>query len=108
MKIKSKLGMGLKKEEKLGMEVKKPEIMLSKMMKAASKSTGNNSREIIRSALKKARDTVKKTGEKSNIRVPRVLPVPAKIGGFLPFLMTLFAGLSTTGALAGGAAASCK
>ena len=40
MKIKSKLGMGLKKKKKkLGMGVKKPEIMLSKIVKAATTST---------------------------------------------------------------------
>ena len=31
MKIKSKLGMGLKKKKKLGMGIKKPEIILSKL-----------------------------------------------------------------------------
>ena len=108
MKIKSKLGMGLKKKKKLGMGVKKPEIMLSKIVKAATKSTGNNSREVIRSALKKARDAVKKAGGKSNVRVPRILPVTEKMGGFLPFLIPLFAGLSATGALAGGAAGISK
>lgn len=100
MKAKSKLGMGLKK--------KKPTIMLSKIVKAASKSTGNNSREVIRSALKKARDAVKKAGGRKNVRVPRILPVPEKVGGFLPFLIPLFAGLSATGALVGGAAGVAK
>ena len=57
------------------MGVKKPEIMLPKIVKAATKSTGNNPREVIRSALKKARDAVKKAGGKSNVRVPRILPV---------------------------------
>jgi hypothetical protein len=36
-----------------------------------------------------------------------VLPLPKKIGGFLP-LIPLFAGLSAVGALAGGAAAVAK
>ena len=43
IKIKSKLGMGAKKKKKLGIGAKKPGIMLSKIVKAASKSTGNNS-----------------------------------------------------------------
>ena len=78
--------------------------MLFKIVKAASKSTRNNSREVIRSALKKARDAVKKAGGKSSVRVPRILPVPKKMGGSLPLLISLFSGLSATGALAGGAA----
>ena len=89
MKIKSKLGMGLKKKKKLGMGVKKSEIMLSKIVKAASKSTGNNSRKVIRSA----------TGGKSNVRVLRIQSVTEKMGGFLPFLIPLCAGFSATGAL---------
>ena len=37
-----------------------------------------------------------------------MLPVPSQIGGFLPFLIPLFAGLSATVALAGGAAGIAK
>lgn len=40
-------------------------------------------------------------------KAPRVLPLPKKIGGFLP-LIPLFAGLSAVGALAGGAAGVAK
>ena len=40
--------------------------------------------------------------------MPHILPVPEKIGGFLLFLIPLFAGLSATGALAGGAAGIAK
>ena len=108
MKIKSKLVMGLKKKKELCMGVKKPEIMLSKIVKAASKSTENNSREVVRSALKKAHDTVEKAGWKSNVRVLRILPVPENMGGFLPFLIPLFDGLSATGALAGVATGIAK
>ena len=39
---------------------------------------------------------------------PRILPIPDKIGGTLPFLIPLFAGLSATGALAGGVAGVAK
>jgi len=42
------------------------------------------------------------------VKIPRILPVPSKIGGFLPYLIPLFAGLSATGALAGGAAGVAK
>ena len=43
-----------------------------------------------------------------NKTFPRILRMPDKIGGSLPFLVTLFAGLSATGALAGGAAGVSK
>ena len=44
----------------------------------------------------------------AKVHIPRVLPVPPKIGGFLPFLIPLFAGLSATGAIAGGTAGIAK
>lgn len=104
MKLKSKVGMGLMKKKK------KPYITLANVIKAASASTipSTNSRAIIRSALKGAREAVEKSGGKTSVRIPRVLPVPSKVGGFLPFLVPLFAGLSATGALAGGAAGIAK
>lgn len=52
-------------------------------------------------AVKVARRLVKKAGGRKKIRVPRVIPLP-KTGGFLPFLVPLFAGLSAIGALGGG------
>ena len=39
---------------------------------------------------------------------PRILPISDKIGGALPYLIPLFAGLSATGALAAGAAGVAK
>ncbi len=62
----------------------------------------------ISSAIKSARAAIKKAGGKNNVKIPRVLPIPKKIGGALPFLIPLFAGLSATGALAGGAAGVVK
>lgn len=100
MKAKSKLGMGLKN--------KRPLIALAKIVRAASRSTGSNSREVIRSALTKAREAVKQAGGRKKVLVPRVLPIPEKVGGVLPFLIPLFAGLSATGALVGGAAGVAK
>lgn len=76
MKIKAKLGMGLKREKKG--RVHKPSVMLTKIVKAAAKSTGANKREIIRSALKNARTAVKSAGGKKNVCVPRILPLPKK------------------------------
>ena len=51
---------------------------------------------------------MKKAGGKDKVHISRILPIPRKIGGFLPFLIPLFAGLSATGALAGGAAGIAK
>jgi hypothetical protein len=41
-------------------------------------------------------------GGKNNVRVPRIIPLP-KIGGVLPLLPAIFAGLSALGGLTGGA-----
>ena len=121
MKLKSRFGMGLKKKKskkqnnakKLGMGLKskrRKQVSLKKIIKAgAFESTPSNcAQTVIRSALKKARSAVKEAGGKNNIKIPRILPVPVKTGGVLPFLIPLFAGLSATGALAGGAAGIVK
>ena len=65
-------------------------------------------KKVIKSALKGAREAVKKAGGKQNIIISRTLLVPPKVGGFLPFLIPLFASLSAAGALAGGAAGIAK
>lgn len=112
MKIKRKLGMGLKKnvagEEYKGNKKKKLKISWKKIINAAksiAKKTGS-----IKSTLKAARTAVKEAGGKKYIKIPRVLPMPkTKIGGFLPaFLLPIFAGLSAIGALTGGAAGIAK
>ena len=61
----------------------------------------------INSALIAAKDAIKKEGGKKNINVPRILPIPTKIGGILP-LIPIFAGLSALGALVGGASGVVK
>ena len=100
MKLKNKLGMGLKGKK----------TTLNKIVKAATTSMvpSRNSKAVINSALKGARTAVKQLGGKKAVKVPRVLPVSSKTGGFLPFLVPIFAGLSATGALAGGAAGIAK
>lgn len=57
----------------------------------------------------RGRKTTKKTAINSfnTAAAARVLPLP-KEGGFLPFLIPLFAGLSAAGALAGGASGIAK
>lgn len=101
----------MKAKRKLGMGVKKPSSVGFKKIIGAAKKTmtqSNNSRVLIQSALKGARAAVKKFGGKSKVRTPRILPVPKKVGGFLPFLVPIFAGLSAAGALSGGAASIAK
>ena len=68
----------------------------------------NDARIVNKSALRGARAAVKKAGGKINVMKPHILPVPKKVGGFLPFLILIFAGLSATGALAGGATGIAK
>ena len=104
MGAKRKLGMGL------SYHAKKTTAGLTKIIKAAKKSMkpGKTAKLVIASALKGARSAVKKLGGKSKIKLPRVLPVPSQVGGALPLLIPLFAGLSATGALAGGAAGIVK
>ena len=101
MKAKSKLGMGVKR--------KQPK-RLNKIIKAASKSMvkSNSARKVILSALKGARSAVKKAGGKRKIIIPQVLPVPSKVGDFLPFLVPTFAVLSAFVAVAGGATRIAK
>lgn len=74
-------------------------------IKSEAKSTGS-----IKSTLRAARIAVKEAGGRNYIKLPRVLSAPKnKVGGFLPaFLLPIFAGLSATGALAGGVAGIAK
>ncbi|KAL7294509.1 hypothetical protein TKK_0012500 [Trichogramma kaykai] len=69
---------------------------------------GKTSESVIKSAISGAREAVKKAGGRKKVKIPRVLPVSGKIGGALPFLIPLFAGLSAVGALGGGAAGIAK
>lgn len=138
MKAKGKFGMGVKKvnnmrlmriiraaaataakktmilkkaKRKLGMGVKKVNNLSLKSIIGAAKKTMIHSSDpymAITSALKGAQAAVKRVGSKRKLRTPRVLPVPHKIGGFLPFLIPIFAGLSAAGALSGGVASIAK
>lgn len=112
--IKKKQGRGIKKRKKTKKTKKrgagarkKKKISLRKIIRAA-KNTMHPGVDAVKSALKGAREAVKEAGGRRGIVTPRILPVPAKIGGLLPFLIPLFAGLSATGALAGGAAGIAK
>lgn len=105
MKAKAKLGMGVRKDKKK----KKKKIALREVINSAKTSMKSdpNVRKVIQSALKGAREAVRSAGGRKNVNQPRILPVP-KVGGVLPFLIPLFAGLSALGALTGGAAGVAK
>ena len=104
MKMKSKFGMGVTKKKK------RSGLPLKKIVSAAKKSIipGKDAHSVIKSALQGARTAVREAGGKRNVKKPRILPVPRKVGGFLPFLLPIFAGLSATEGLAGGAARIAK
>ena len=101
MKVKSKLGMGIKKNDK--------GIAFRKIVKVAKDSMvkSTDAKKVISSALKAARKAVKKSGGRSKVRKVRVLPIPQKVGGVLP-LIPIFAGLSALGAVTGGIAGVTK
>lgn len=114
MKAKTKLGLGVKRRtssldaKRKRVKPNKKKIAFKRIVDAAKSSIRPGVVDPIRAALKSARDVVKKAGGKSKFQSPRILRVPEKIGGLLPFLIPLFAGLSATGALAGGAAGIAK
>ena len=90
MKLKTKLGSGLKINSKSKVSKRKPKKLttFNSIVKKVSKSVGpsNTPKSIITAALKASRFAVKEAGGKSKIKVPRILPVSSKIGGFLPLV----------------------
>lgn len=106
MKAKLKLGMGVK--TKIAMKNKKRPTFreaVRNARKVLKMKKPKDFKEAIKVALGAAKDVIKRN--KKSIQRPRVVPVP-KIGGVLPFLIPLFAGLSAIGALSGGAAGIAK
>ncbi|KAL7292281.1 hypothetical protein TKK_0013892 [Trichogramma kaykai] len=95
MGVKKKAGMGLN-TSKCNKRAKKVKFSsLFQSVKKSVKSNGNN----IGLAIKRARENIKTIGGKNNIIIPRSLPLPKKIGGFL---IPTFASLSALGAMSGG------
>lgn len=95
MKIKRKLGMGLKKK----LPFRKSVVSKAKNVMRKFKGDVKEGSKLSLSAAKLA---VKEAGGKKRVRTPRIIPIP-KQGGVLP-LIPIFAGLSAIGSLAGGAA----
>src|SRR5437588_303339 len=113
MKVKRKVGMGHKRRRRTKTtKHKHTNSFRGGVLKetiAALRKTKNltNLPDLIKIALNAAKTAVQRAGGKKKIQTPRVIPIP-KHGGFLPFLIQLFASLSATGALAGGAAGMAK
>lgn len=109
MKVKRKLGMGLKQKpnvkRKLRTRIKqKPfgKTVFNKAKNEIKRHKVIDLKEGVKVSLKAARASIKEAGGRKRIRTPRIIPIP-KTGGLLP-LIPLFAGLSALGSLAGGAA----
>lgn len=108
MKTKMKLGMGIKasstqkNKNKLRPSFREAVRNARKVLKVKKPKDLMDAIKIAQSA---AKDVIKRN--KKMIKTPRVIPVP-KVGGVLPFLIPLFAGLSAIGALSGGAAGIAK
>ena len=115
MKVKSKMGMGLKrkrcyKRKRKTSKRKGGGIKFSSITKAAKNwiKGGKFSDSVIKSALTGARAALKIAVGKRQVVFSRIFPVSSRVGSALPFIIPLFAGLSATGALAGGAAGVAK
>lgn len=98
MKAKVKLGMGMKNKPKFG-------TIVSKVRRIVKRKKPDTMKASIKVALAAAKNITK--GRKKTLKTPRIIPIP-KVGGVLPFLVPLFAGLSAIGALSGGAAGIAK
>lgn len=114
MKAKTKFGMGVKNKKKKGVKNKKKKVAqsfraivknVSDKLKKAKKH--DNVKDVIKTALATARIAKKSGGQKKKWKTPRIIPIP-KVGGVLPFLIPLFAGLSALGALSGGVSGIAK
>jgi hypothetical protein len=113
MKAKRNLGMGLKKsgQRRRRQPASFRRDVVLKIANSLKKQQPSSSlRKTALSALKAARIAVKRVGGKKNIRIPRIIPLPAgeHSGGFLPLLMPILGALGALGSLAGGAGAVAK
>src|ERR1700712_1439074 len=108
MKSKRKLGMGLKNKQSRQTRKKRQhripfrKAVVNKVKHALKSHSTTDIAKMSATALKAARKAVHQAGGRKNIVIPRVIPLP-KSGGILPLIPAIFAGLSSLGALAGGA-----
>lgn len=109
MKAKVKLGMGAKKRKPNSKTAKKKSMSsLNHAIQSAKKVIKQEKPETVKKSIKLALVAAKKVMKKCKYtKTPRIIPVP-KVGGVIPLLVPIFAGLSAVGALAGGAAGVAK
>lgn len=116
MKVKRKLGMGMKKKAKKTLSfntILRPTAKsLTELLKNKNDLLNGKNGKLLRKsslhALRAARVAIKKAGGKRKIRIPRSIPFDdKKLGGILPLLPILSA-LGALGALAGGASTVAK
>lgn len=97
-------GVSVKSSNKKGNKVPFKKII------AAARAAMNKNSNPVETSLLGARAAVQNAGGKKHVRIPRVLALPKRIGGFLlpAFVLPLMAALSSVGGLAGGSAAVIK
>lgn len=105
MKIKRKMGMGLKKKKKSGGALSFGSIIrkAKTAVKGVKEKEIQNDSSLLR---KKVNDALKAIGSRAGVRKmskTRIIPIP-KTGGMLP-LIPIIAGISKIGAIAGGTSA---
>lgn len=116
MKVKRKMGMGLKSNSKSTNRKNKVALgSIARECRKAIKPLHNtriktSEKSLLKlgaqSALYAARAAISKAGGRSKIRTPRIIPIP-KSGGFLPILPIL-AAISAIGSVSAGAAGVAK
>lgn len=111
MKAKTKFGLGIspqknKSKKKNVNKKSKVNSTFQQIKKELQLKKPKDMKESIKVALATARKMLKGQNKKQ-FKTARIIPVP-KVGGILPFLIPLFAGLSAVGALSGGAAGIAK
>ncbi|XP_055906049.1 uncharacterized protein LOC129941904 [Eupeodes corollae] len=114
IKAKVKFGMGcsnskIKTTKRKKSNMKSKKLSFKKLVKLIDDKLKKRTKSVcLEKTIKSAITSAKKNiGKNNNIKIPRIIPVP-KIGGAIPFLIPLFAGLSALGALTGGAAGVAK
>lgn len=102
---KSKSGKGFEARKSKAKKTIKIGTAIQHARKVLKLRKPKNTKESITIALAAAKEII--NSRKNPIKTPRIIPIP-KIGGVIPFLIPLFAGLSAAGALAGGVSGIAK
>lgn len=109
MKAKAKLGMGMRKKKhikrKRGRGLRKNTISFAEAVRRARRGIRNTPSSSIINMTKQALSSI--GNKKLSAPKKRIIPIP-KTGGFLPFLIPLFAALGALGSIGGGAASIAK